>query len=134
MFMKKYVIVLFSALFMLVLSGNAQQPNNPQRPKGPSIENRVDKMATDLGLTELEKTALKELFVKQDADMKKFRETVNRESPDFKDKMKEMRKTQDDELKSVIGEEKFNKWQAIRAEMRKNAEQRPATPPVPPVN
>ena len=133
MFMKKYVIVLFSALFMLVLSGNAQQPNNSQRPKSPSIENRVDKMATDLGLTELEKTALKELFVKQDADMKKFRETVNRESPDFKDKMKEMRKTQDDELKSVIGEEKFNKWQAIRAEMRKNAEQKPATPPVPPV-
>jgi len=129
--MKKYVIVLLSALFMSTMVIYAQQPNGPKRSQAASVESRVEKMATDLGLTEVEKTAVKELFVKQDADLKKFRETTDRESSDFREKMLEMRKTQDAELKAVIGEEKFNKWQTMRTEMRKNAEKRPAIPATP---
>jgi Spy/CpxP family protein refolding chaperone len=129
MFMKKNVIALFAALFMLVLVVNAQQPAGPQKQKGPSIENRVEKMATDLGLTDVEKTALKDLMVKQEADMKKFRTEVDKESPDFKTKMKEMRTNQETELKAVLGEAKFKKLMEIRAEMKKAAPA-PAAPAV----
>ncbi|MFZ4582119.1 MAG: hypothetical protein ACOYM7_05660 [Paludibacter sp.] len=128
--MKKNVIALFAALFMLVLVANAQQPAGPQKPKGPSIENRVEKMATDLALTDVEKTALKDLMVKQDVEMKKFRSEVDKESPDFKTKMKEIRTSQDAELKTLLGDEKYKKLQEIRAEMRKAAEQKPAAPAV----
>jgi len=128
--MKKNVIALFAALFMLVLVANAQQPAGQQKQKGPSIENRVEKMATDLGLTDVEKTALKDLMVKQEADMKKFRTEVDKESPDFKTKMKEIRTSQEAELKAVLGEAKFKKLMEIRAEMKKAAEQKPAAPAV----
>ncbi len=128
--MKKNVIALFAALFMLVLIANAQQPAGQQKQKGPSIENRVEKMATDLGLTDVEKTALKDLMVKQEADMKKFRTEVDKESPDFKTKMKEIRTSQEAELKAVLGEAKFKKLMEIRAEMKKAAEQKPAAPAV----
>jgi len=128
--MKKNVIALFAALFMLVLVANAQQPAGQQKQKGPSIENRVEKMATDLGLTDVEKTALKDLMVKQEADMKKFRTEVDKESPDFKTKMKEIRTSQEAELKVVLGEAKFKKLMEIRAEMKKAAEQKPAAPAV----
>jgi Spy/CpxP family protein refolding chaperone len=130
MFMKKNVIALFAALFMLVLVANAQQPAGQQKQKGPSIENRVEKMATDLGLTDVEKTALKDLMVKQEADMKKFRTEVDKESPDFKTKMKEIRTSQDAELKTLLGDDKYKKLQEIRAQMKKAAEQKPAAPAV----
>ncbi len=129
--MKKYVISLFSVLFMFVMVCKAQQPTGPQKPKGPSIENRVDKMATDLGLSEVEKSALKDLLTKQDADIKKFRAENDKDSPEFKNKYKEFRKSQEAELKTTLGEEKFNKWQTIRAEMRKNTEQKPGAPALP---
>ena len=128
--MKKNVIALFAALFMLVLVANAQQPAGQQKQKGPSIENRVEKMATDLGLTDVEKTALKDLMVKQDGEMKKLRTEVDKESPDFKTKMKEIRTSQEAELKVVLGEAKFKKLMEIRAEMKKAAEQKPAAPAV----
>jgi len=128
--MKKNVIALFAALFMLVLVANAQQPAGQQKQKGPSIENRVEKMATDLGLTDVEKTALKDLMVKQEADMKKFRTEVDKESPDFKTKMKEIRTSQDAELKTLLGDDKYKKLQEIRAQMKKAAEQKPAAPAV----
>ena len=41
--MKKYTILLFSALFMLALTTNAQ---DQKKTKGPGLDARVEKLAT----------------------------------------------------------------------------------------
>ena len=116
--MKKNLVVLLSIVFVCTSMVFAQEQNN-QKGKAPSVEQRVEKMATDLSLSATEKANLQTLFAKQDADVKKFRAETNKESADFKDKLKEFRKTQESELKAVIGEAKFTKLQTIRAEQKK---------------
>ena len=116
--MKKNLVVLLSFVLVFTAMVFAQEKNN-QKGKAPSVEQRVEKMASDLSLSATEKANLQILFVKQDADMKKFRSETNKDNADFKDKMKEIRKTQESELKVVIGEAKFTKLQTIRAEQKK---------------
>ena len=113
--MKKYAILLFSALLMFALTINAQE----KKSKGPSIEVRVEKMATDLGLTDVEKASVLTLLQKQDAEKKQFTKDNDKESAEFKPKMKELQKKQNDELKATLGDEKFQKLQALKAAERK---------------
>ncbi len=126
--MKKYAIVLFSALFVFALATNAQDKPAEKRGKGPTIEERVAKMATDLGLTDEVKASVKTLMEKQDVERKKFMTDNDKESPDFRTKMKEFSKAQGAELKAVIGDEKFKKLQELRAAQRQS-EQKPSQKP-----
>lgn len=116
--MKKYVVFMCAVLTLFSVSTNAKE-NNGKGDKKPSIEQRVEKMATDLNLTETEKTAVKSLFEKQDAEKKQFMKDNNKENADFKPKMKELQKKQDAELKAVIGDEKFKKYLELKAEEKK---------------
>jgi hypothetical protein len=116
--MKKNLLLVLSFL-LIVSTALIAQNQNEVKPKGPTIEQRVEKMAVDLELSSTEKANLKTLLVKQAAEMKKFRSETDQASEEFKDKMKEMRKTQESELKAVIGEEKYAKLLKIRAEQRK---------------
>lgn len=113
--MKKYAIFMFAALMLLASSVKAQE-NKEKKAKGPGIEVRVEKMATDLGLNDAEKASVKNLLEKQDAEKKELSKSIDKESPDFKPKMKEMQKKHNEELKAILGEDKFQKFQAIRAE------------------
>ncbi|MEI7677226.1 MAG: hypothetical protein WCJ03_10635 [Bacteroidales bacterium] len=116
--MKKYAIFMFSALLMFATTMNAQE-NKEKKAKGPSIEVRVEKMATDLGLSNVEKATVKTLLEKQDAEKKQFMKDTDKESADFKPKMKELQKKQSAELKAAIGDEKFQKLQTLKAEEKK---------------
>ncbi|MEI6755367.1 MAG: hypothetical protein WCK78_19685 [Paludibacter sp.] len=116
--MKKYAIFMFAALLMFASTIKAQE-NKEKKAKGPSIEVRAEKMATDLGLTDAEKATVKTLLEKQDAEKKQFMKDTDKESADFKPKMKELQKKQSAELKAAIGDEKFQKLQALRAEEKK---------------
>ena len=116
--MKKYAIFMFAALVMFASTMKAQE-NKEKKAKGPSIEVRVEKMVTDLGLTDVEKASVKTLLEKQDAEKKEFSKGMDKESADFKPKMKELQKKQSAELKAVLGEEKFQKLQALRVEEKK---------------
>jgi hypothetical protein len=116
--MKKYVIFMFAALLMIASTIKAQE-NKEKKAKGPSIEVRVEKMATDLGLSAAEKATVTTLLEKQDAEKKQFMKDNDKESAEFKPKMKELQKKQSAELKVAIGDEKFQKFQALRAEEKK---------------
>ena len=121
--MKKYAMLLFAALFLFALTTNAQEQMKQKKPKGPSIENRVAKMATDLGLTDAEQVKVKALLEKHDAEKKKFNAENDKESADFKQKMKELQKAQGVELKAVIGDEKYKKLMEIKAIEKKKDKQ-----------
>lgn len=113
--MKKYAIFMFAAMMMFATSIKAQE-NKEKKAKGPGIEVRVEKMATDLGLNDAEKAAVKTLLEKQEAEKKEIGKSLDKESPDFKPKMKELQKKQNDELKALIGDQRFQKYQTIKAE------------------
>lgn len=122
--MKKYAILLFCALFMVALSASAQDQTPPKKAKGPSIEVRVEKMATDLGLTDAEKVSVKALLEKQAAEKKKFNAENDKEGTEYKAKLKELQKAQNAEMKALLGDEKYKKLQEIKA-AEKKAEQKP---------
>lgn len=116
--MKKYAIIMFSALLMFSSTLNALEKKD-KKGKGSSIEMRVEKMATDLGLNNAEKSSVKTLLEKQEAEKKQFSKDNNKESAEYKPKMKELQKKQNDELKALIGDAKFQKLQALKAEEKK---------------
>jgi hypothetical protein len=113
--MKKYAIFMFAALLTIASTINAQE----KKAKGQSIEVRVEKMATEIGLTEAEKATVKILLEKQDAEKKQYMIDNDKESPEFKPKMKELQKKQSAELKAAFGDEKFKKMQDLKAAEKK---------------
>ncbi len=122
--MKKYAIVLFSALFMFAIATQAQKQKEQKNPRKTSIEERVAKMTKDLSLSADEQAQVTTLFTKQDAEMKAFyKDNTNKESADYKPKKKELQTKHDAELKTIIGEEKFKKYQEIRKAERAAAKQ-----------
>ena len=123
--MKKYAMLLLVGAFMFGVSAMAQE-QVPQGKKGmgsevkqaPTPEKRAERLAKDLSLTDAEKAKVQELYVKQDANLEKFKSEVSKENPDFKKKMKDFRDSQDAELSAVIGAEKFKQLQTIREERK----------------
>lgn len=122
--MKKNFLLALSFLFVFASVSFAQEQTQQKREKGPSIEKRVDKMATDLGLSATEKTNLQTLLQKQEEEMKKFKTETDNESADFKPKMKELRKSQTEELKALLGDEKYAKLQELRSEEKQKGEKK----------
>jgi len=110
--MKKYLIIMLSVF--LIFSGTilAQEPVN--KPVN-VIEKRVDKMVKELGLTDVEKANVKTLLEKQSVEVKKLKAELSPGENDFKVKMKELHKTQEVELKNLIGNEKYAKLKENRA-------------------
>lgn len=114
--MKKYALLLLSALFLFAMTTQAEG----KKGKGPTIQERVAKMTTDLGLSAAEQASVTTLFEKQDAEKKQFNKDNEKGAEDYKAKMKEMQKRQGDELKAIIGAEKYKKYQEIRKAEKEN--------------
>lgn len=107
---------MFSSLLLVVSSINAQE----NKSKEPDITAELEKMTTDLDLTKNEIASVKIFLEKQLAERKQFRKDNDKNSDDFKAKMKELQLKQSDELKAILGDEKFDKYQQIKNEERKN--------------
>lgn len=101
--MKKLSYFLVAAFIMFSVCVSAQD----KKPKGPSVENRVETVASVLNLSVTEKADVLALFQKQDVEFKKFKSEVDKESPEFKEKLQVLKKSQSAELKTLLGKEKF---------------------------
>ena len=129
--MKKYGMLALATIFMISLNVNAQ--DQPQAPAHPackmngmgmkhspkemlSPEKRADKMASTLGLTDAQKNDVKALFEKQDAKRKVEMEKIAKMRAEMKAKFEAQRKANDEDLTKIIGQEKFQKLQLMRAE------------------
>ena len=110
--MKKYLIIMLSLLF--VFSGAILAQEQVNKPVN-VIEKRADKIAKELGLTDVEKANVKALLEKQSVEVKKLKAELSPGENDFKVKMKELHKKQDEELKNLIGNEKYAKLKENRA-------------------
>ena len=110
--MKKYLIIMLTVFLIFSVTILAQEPVN--KPVN-VIEKRSDKMAKELGLTDVEKANVKALLEKQSVEVKKLKGELSPGENDFKVKMKELHKKQDEELKNLIGNEKYAKLKENRA-------------------
>lgn len=112
--MKKYLIIMLSVFFIFSGTILAQEQVNKAVNV---IEKRAEKMAKELGLTDVEKANVKTLLEKQSVEVKKLKSELSpgENDNDFKVKMKELHKTQEVELKNLIGNEKYAKLKENRA-------------------
>jgi Spy/CpxP family protein refolding chaperone len=122
------MIMLFgmSAMAQSQLPRNENGENHPGGRPQMTAQLRADMLAKDLSLTDEQKTKVQALFEKNNADFAKLRTEVKRDDPNFRTKMKELRDSQDADLKAIIGNEKFDQWQKMREErMSKMRNMRP---------
>lgn len=122
---------LFVVMVAIVLSASivrAQGGPDRRGGNGPrqTPEMRADQMAKDLSLNDNEKAKVLQLFKSEEEksmalreEMKKLRESGQQPGEDMRAKMQELRKSNDAELTKILGKEKFEKWQSMRAEQMK---------------
>jgi len=127
--MKKYAKLVLASLFLFSMTSVAQDQTPPAQTGGQnevrhgqrqqlSAQVRAENMAKDVSLTDVEKAKVQEVFEKNDVIFAKFRTEVSRDSPDFRVKFKALRDAQNEDLKVIIGNEKFETWQKLQAERR----------------
>jgi periplasmic protein CpxP/Spy len=137
--MKKYGMLAIAAIFMFCIAVSAQEqtpvqgaekgqknemPQNPRPQATPQM--RAERLAKQLELTDAQKAQIQALYEKQDADRVKKQGEVRKAGEDMKAQFEANRKAQDAELEKIIGTEKFQKLQTMRAErMKQRSENAP---------
>jgi len=126
--MKKYAMLALAAMFMMSVATVAQEQapskdwkeGKRELKKGdkPMItpEKRAEKLAKTLDLNAAQKADVQALFEKQDAKRHQEMEKFEKMRAEMKAKFEAERKANDEALAKIIGQEKFQKFQTIRAE------------------
>lgn len=134
--MKKIAGLLMIALFVCGMTVSAQEQTPSPVRKGQmkemrkgahtmlTAEKRAEHITKELGLTDAEKAKVQALFEKQDAKMKAHKAEMEKIREEQKAKFEAERKAQDAELEKIIGNEKFQKHEALRAERAEKQKQR----------
>jgi len=81
-------------------------------------EKRAEKMTKELGLTDAQKADVQALFEKQDAKRHQQMEKVEKMRAELKAKFEAQHKENDEALSNIIGQDKFQKLQAMRSERK----------------
>ncbi|MDR3652405.1 MAG: hypothetical protein P4L34_05465 [Paludibacter sp.] len=116
--MKKYLIGTVAIIFMFSVSAMAQTSILSKAKaatakvgdKVSSAQLRADQLAKQLKLTDDQKAKVTTLFTNQDASVAKLKSEVPVGSQAYKTKLEALTKSQDSELKNIIGAEKFEKY------------------------
>ena len=93
--------------------------------RGPSVQQRVERLSTELKLNDDQKAKVTALF---DKEAKQRREIVGDTSlprEERRDKMRAMAQDQNKQLKAILTADQFEKWQKMREEMRARQPGRP---------
>jgi protein CpxP len=126
--MKRYAMVAITVMLMFSSAILAQDQKTIPNLKGekkefkkgerPMVtpEKRAEKMAKVLSLNDSQKADVKALFEKQDAKRHQEMEKVEKMRAEMKALFTADRKSNDEELSKIIGQEKFHKFQIARAE------------------
>jgi len=124
--MKKILILMVSALFLISVAGHAQNQKNvsdkegkksemrQNAPQRMSAESRAEYWAKELNLTNEEKAKIAELFKKQDEIRMQHQAEMQKSRDEHRAFMESQRKANDAEMEKIIGKEKFQKYDSIR--------------------
>ena len=84
-----------------------------------TAEERADRMAKELNLTDKERSEVAAMYKKQDEEFEKRREERQKQAEANRAERAVVCQAQDAELKMIIGEENFKKYEEIRSERMK---------------
>ncbi len=119
--MKLYRLSLTAAaLGSLLAFGNvsqAQDTNITARAgrRGPTVQQRVERMTTELKLNDDQKTKVTALLADQG---KQRRELASVPREERREKMRALAENENTQLKMILTPEQFEKWQKLREQMR----------------
>jgi len=119
----KYSLVAALALGTLLVCSNtsyAQQNKQGKKGRGFSVEQRVDRMSTELNLTDAQKTKVTKLFEAQMTKMRELRSDTDLSQEQRREKMRTMREDNDKKLKEILTPEQWQKYEKNRQEMMRN--------------
>jgi hypothetical protein len=128
--MKKYVMLAIASVFIVNVATMAQEQTPPQGTGGEkkelkqdvrhqvSPQKRAETIALKLGLTEVQKTKVQELFEKQDVVRNKHLADTKKLWEEHLVKFENERKAQDAELEKIIGKANFQKLENERIERK----------------
>jgi Spy/CpxP family protein refolding chaperone len=119
---------------------SAQNTNATERAgrRGPTVEQRVERITTELKLNDDQKAKVVGLFKKQAKERREIVADKDMARPERREKMRALAEEQNKQFKTILTSEQFEKWQALRAQMRANRQRNPgqagepAAAPAPP--
>jgi len=108
------------ALLVFATTGSAQNTNSntnsnqraERRP--PNLQRRMERLTTELKLTEDQQTKVKALLQKEGKEARELRDETSLTRDQRREKMRAIREDSQKELKSILSAEQFEKWQQIR--------------------
>lgn len=136
--MKKLSFLTLCLFFMLGMSCNAgketttaaaaqpapaAQPEGRQagpRGQGGGGQAQMEQLVADLGLNEDQKVEFEAINAKYRKEMQAMREQANGDFASMRPKMQEMRTAQNEEIKQILTEEQFAKYEKIQADRMQN--------------
>lgn len=107
-------------LLAFTAATSAQDNNAPKRPgrRAPSVQQRVDRINTEVNLTDEQKTKVTSLFEKDAKQMQELRQNASNLSQDERrEKFRALREESDKQLKAILKPEQWDKWQKAREQM-----------------
>jgi len=98
----------------------AQDTNSTPRGarRGPNVQQRVERLATELKLTDEQKAKMTTLLEKQAKQRRELMADANLSRDDRREKMRAFMQDERKEIKALLTSEQFEKWQQLRAQMR----------------
>lgn len=119
----KYTLVAVLAGFALAISSAALRasddaPPPPPPSKGQSAEARIEKLKTELGLTDEQTTKIKAILFDETAALKALRDDSSVDRKDKREKMMELRKTYREKIEAVLTAEQKAKFEKLASERR----------------
>ncbi len=110
------------AVTSMAYAQNSKEGSGGQR-RGGSVQQRVDRLTTELKLTDEQKTKVTALLESQ---AKKRQELQNLTPEDRREKVRSMMQEQTKKMKEILTPEQFEKWQQMRPQGRQRQGGAPA--------
>jgi Spy/CpxP family protein refolding chaperone len=88
-----------------------KREGRPEGKRGEAMKERLDKMATDLKLTDEQKKKVEEAFKAQGEKMRELRDATPEER---REKGRAMREEMDKKMKEILTKEQYEQWEKTR--------------------
>jgi Spy/CpxP family protein refolding chaperone len=112
--MNKLSLIAALAVGGLLAGATITSAQDTPKKKGPSVEQRVDRMNTEVTLTADQKTKVTALFEEDAKKMRELRQDTSMSQEDRRAKGRELREASDKKLKEILTPAQWDKWEKAR--------------------
>ena len=127
----KLVAVAALGTWLAASSASSAQDTNVTRRterRGPAVQQRVERMTTELNLNPDQQAKVKALLEKQAKERREIFSDTNLPRDERREKMRTLNQDETKELKSILTPDQFEKWKKLREQMRSRRPGGPGQP------